>query len=57
MENAAPAADPVEVTQQIYATAQEGFPTAFLKWNQGTRERGAQIALLHLVLNYIPRMG
>ena len=48
---------PDNVARLIYATTQEGVPTAFLQWNQGTRERGAQIALLHLVLNYIPRMG
>ena len=29
----------------------------FLQWNQGARGRGAQIALLHSVTNYVPSMG
>ena len=54
---AAAAATPVDVARIIYTTALEGAPTALLRWHQGTRVRGAQIALLHSVSSYVPRMG
>ena len=48
---------PANFSWLIYAAAQEGLPTAFLKCDQGERERGVQISLLHPVSNYVPRMG
>ena len=51
------AASPANVKRLIYALAQEGVPTNFLQWHQGTSVRGAQIMLLHSVSSYIPRMG
>ena len=35
----------------------EGVPTAFIQWYQGAWCKGVKIALLHSMLNYLPRMG
>ena len=43
------AATPDDVARLIYAVYQVGIPIKFLKWHQGVRVRGAQIALLHSV--------
>ena len=53
----ATAATPADVARLIYSAAQEGVPTAFLHWRKRMMGRGAQIALLHLVSSYVPRMG
>ena len=45
----AAAAAPANFVRLIYAAAQEGVPTAFLKCHQGSRGRGAEVALLHLM--------
>ena len=56
-DNAANDAAPANVVRLIYAVAQEGVPTVLLQCHQGARRRGVQIALLHSVSNYVPRMG
>ena len=53
----ATAATPADVARLIYSAAQEGVPTAFLHWRERVMGEGAQIALLHLVSSYVPRMG
>ena len=56
-EYAATTDAPDDIVWLIYGMDQEGAPTAFLQWHPGTRGRGAQIALLRSVSNYVPRMG
>ena len=59
--NAAAAPTPASVTQQIYATSQQGDPTAFLLWHAtpglaADRDPG-RISLLHTVSHYASWMG
>ena len=55
--NATNASTPTNVVRLICAAAQDGISTLFLKWYQGARRRGTQIALLHSVSKYVPGMG
>ena len=59
--NAAAAPPPASVAQQIYATSQQGDPTASLLWHAtpglaADRDPG-RIYLLHSVSHYACRMG
>ena len=58
--NAADAPTPASVAQQIYATSQQGDPTAFLLWHAMPRITvdwdPGRISLLHSVSHYASRM-
>ena len=59
--NAAAALTPASVSQQIYATSQQGDPSAFLLWHvtPGLAEdwEPGRVSLLHTVSHYASRMG
>ena len=59
--NAAAAPKPTSVAHQIYATSQQGDPTAFFLWHATPGltldQYPGRVSLLHSVIYYASRMG